>query len=52
MKDKNEIIKIYKTKIDLVKKHNKLYFHDDNPQILDAQYDVLKREILDLEKKK
>ena len=51
MKDKNEIIKIYKTKIDLVKKHNKLYFHDDNPQILDAQYDVLKREILDLEKK-
>ncbi len=51
MKDKNEIIKIYRKKIDLIKKHNKLYFHDDNPQITDDQYDVLKKETLDLEKK-
>ena len=41
---------IYIKKIDLLKKHNKKYFSDDNPSISDAEYDALKKEILDLEK--
>ena len=44
-----EIIKIYKQKIKLLKKHNKSYFHDDNPSISD-KYDSLKAEIIELEK--
>tara|TARA_A100000164_G_C21939927_1_gene790104 strand:- start:2878 stop:4911 length:2034 start_codon:yes stop_codon:yes gene_type:complete len=51
MDKKSEIIKIYKDKINILKKHNKLYFENDNPDISDSQYDVLKREITDLEKK-
>ena len=46
-----EIIKIYKQKIKLLKKHNKSYFHDDNPSISDSKYDSLKAEIIELEKK-
>ncbi len=49
MSRKIEIIKIYKKKINLLKKHNKLYFSDDNPLISDAKYDNLKKEILELE---
>ena len=45
-----EIIKIYKQKIKLLKKHNKSYFHDDNPSISDSKYDSLKAEIIELEK--
>ena len=33
MKDKKKIVKEYKEKIKELKKHNKLYFSDDNPQI-------------------
>ena len=46
-----EVRKYYKKKIDQIKKHNKLYFQDSSPKISDKQYDQIKREILDLEKK-
>ena len=48
---KLEIINVYKKKISKLKKHNKLYFDNDNPEISDAEFDHLKKEILDLEKK-
>ena len=51
MIDKSEIISAYKKKIDVIKKHNKFYFSKDDPKILDAEYDLLKKEVLDLEKK-
>lgn len=51
MSERSEIIILYKKKINLLKKHNKLYFRDDNPQITDAKYDDLKKNILYLEKK-
>ncbi len=51
MKIRSEIIKIYKEKINQIKKHNKLYFNDDNPKITDSEYDDLKKEIISLEKK-
>ncbi len=51
MNRKFEIIEKYKKKIDLLKKHNESYFNKDNPKITDSQYDNLKREIFDLEKK-
>ena len=51
MSNKSEIIKKYKKKINLLKKHNKLYFNNDNPEISDFEYDNLKKEIKELEKK-
>ncbi len=51
MSRKTEIIDRFKKKINLLKRHNKLYFNKDNPKISDAQYDDLKKEVLDLEKK-
>ncbi len=51
MKDKKKIIKEYKEKIKELKKHNKLYFSDDNPQITDSDYDLIKKEIIDMEKR-
>ncbi len=50
MNRKLEIINVYKKKISLLKKHNKLYFNSDSPIISDAEYDSLKNEILNLEK--
>ena len=47
---KSKIIDNYKKKVDLLKKHNKLYFDQDNPKISDAEYDNLKNEIKKLEK--
>ena len=47
---KSKIIDNYKKKVDLLKKHNKLYFDQDNPKISDAEYDNLKSEIIKLEK--
>ena len=52
MSEKLKIINNYKKKINLLKKHNKLYFDKDNPKISDSEYDNLKKEILHLEKKK
>ncbi len=44
-----ELIKLYKKKIKELKKHNELYFQQDNPKISDNKYDKLKQEILKLE---
>ncbi len=46
-----EIRKQYKKKIDKLKKHNKLYFEESAPKISDSDYDRIKREIINLEKK-
>ena len=51
MNKKSEIIDNYKNKIKLLKRYNDLYFNNDSPEISDARYDDLKKEILDLEKK-
>ena len=51
MKEKNEIIKKYKLKVKNLKIHNNLYYNKDNPEITDAEYDFLKKEIFNLEKK-
>tara|TARA_X000001036_G_scaffold37450_1_gene30361 strand:+ start:298 stop:2331 length:2034 start_codon:yes stop_codon:yes gene_type:complete len=51
MNIKSKIIDNYKKKINLLKKHNKLYFNNDKPIISDSEYDKLKREITNLEKK-
>ncbi|MBD1150627.1 NAD-dependent DNA ligase LigA [Pelagibacterales bacterium SAG-MED29] len=50
MNRKLEVINLYKKKINLLKKHNKLYFNNDSPIISDAEYDSLKKEIINLEK--
>ena len=49
--NKIEIRKYYKKKIDELKKNNKLYFELSSPKVSDFQYDNLKKEIFDLEKK-
>ena len=41
----------YKEKIALIKKLNKAYYHNDSPLISDAEYDKIKRSILEFEKK-
>ncbi len=41
----------YKKKIDELKKHNKFYYQNNSPVISDREYDKLKKQILDLEKK-
>ncbi len=47
----SEIRNIYIKKINELKKHNKLYFEDSSPLISDKDYDKIKKDILNLEKK-
>ena len=49
--NEKEIKKIYKTKIDNLKQNNYLYFEKNDPKIDDSEYDKLKKEVLDLEKR-
>ena len=51
MNSKEKIIETYHSNIKNLKKHNDLYFNKDNPKISDAEYDRLKKETLELEKK-
>lgn len=44
------IIEKYNKKIENFQKHNRLYYDKNLPKISDAEYDALKKEILDLEK--
>ncbi len=47
--NKDEIKKIYNQKIKQLNKHNKLYYEESSPVIQDKKYDILKKEIIDLE---
>ena len=49
--ERKEIEKIYFKKIDKLKKFDKAYFDYDNPIISDREYDYIKEEIINLEKK-
>ena len=48
---RKEIEKVYFKKINELKKFDKAYFNEDNPIISDRDYDYIKQEILNLEKK-
>ncbi len=48
---KKDLKKKYEAKISEYMRHNKLYYQKDNPIITDSDFDNLKKEILDLEKK-
>ena len=50
MKENNKILSNFKKKIKFLKKHNHLYFTKDKPQISDAEYDKVKKELYELEK--
>ena len=50
MKKDKKIINIFKKKIKDLKKHNQLYYIKDEPQISDAEYDQLKKDLQELEK--
>ena len=49
--ERREIEKVYIKKIKELKKYDAAYFKDDSPIISDKEYDHIKKEILDLEKK-
>ncbi len=51
MKDKNIILNEYNKKVKELKVHNKKYFAEDSPEVSDAEYDQLKKKIIELEKK-
>ncbi len=51
MSNKSKILSEFKEKIKVLVKHNKYYFKDDSPKISDHEYDNLKKELLNLEKK-
>ena len=44
-------LKEYKEKITLIEKLNKAYYRNDKPLVSDAEYDKIKKDILDFEKK-
>ena len=48
---RKEIETIYVKKINELKKHDEAYFEQDSPIISDKEYDIIKQEILNLEKK-
>ena len=47
----SEIKKLYKIKLNEIKKHNKNYFDKNSPTISDKEYDKIKIEVIELEKK-
>ena len=49
--ERKEIEKVYVKKINKLKKYDEAYFKYDNPIISDKDYDGIKQEILNLEKK-
>ena len=48
---RKKIEKAYVEKINQLKKYDKAYFDQDSPIISDKDYDIIKQEILNLEKK-
>ena len=51
MEKKKKILGKHKSILQLLKKHNKLYFSSDNPKISDDEYDQIKNQAFELEKK-
>ena len=51
MHEKKKIIEEHKKNLHIIKKHNKNYFVNDDPKISDFEYDKLKINALNLEKK-
>ena len=51
MKSNQEILKEYNKKLSSLKKNSDLYYNKDNPKISDDQFDQLKIELKNLEKK-
>ena len=49
--EKKLIQKEYDKKIKLIQRYNKGYYDKNNPEISDADYDLLKKEIIEFEKK-
>ena len=47
-KEKSEIIKEYKDKIQLLKKYDNYYHNKDAPLVTDRMYDNLKKEVINL----
>ena len=47
----NSLLKKYKKKLNLLDKYNKFYYQNQEPLVSDRDYDNLKFEILELEKK-
>jgi DNA ligase (NAD+) len=47
--DKKKISKDYLNKIKLLEEHNKNYYDKDSPIVSDQKYDLLKKQIIDLE---
>ncbi len=50
-KEKDNITKNYKKKIELIKKYNNQYYNHDSPSVSDKEYDQLKQNLKGLEKK-
>ncbi len=50
MSEKKDIISKHKKNLKLIKRHNQNYYNYDNPEISDAEYDLIKKNALDLEK--
>ena len=51
MLNKKKIISTHNSKLNEFKKHNNYYYNKDSPRITDSEYDNLKKEIFELEKK-
>ncbi len=51
MNNKEKLIQIFKDKISILKDHNHQYFILSKPKIADSEYDQLKAEVLEMEKK-
>ncbi|AFS46977.1 DNA ligase (NAD+) [alpha proteobacterium HIMB5] len=49
--DEKQIKKEYSKKIKILEKHNESYYDKNSPNISDSDYDTLKKEIINLEKK-
>ncbi len=48
---KQDIVKIYLTKIELIERYNEHYYNYSKPIVSDQKFDLLKKDILDLESK-
>ena len=51
MNNEKEILNKYKSYVIELRKHNDLYYNHDSPKISDADYDALKKKIVNLENK-